>query len=170
MTAWASSPSAAFSRRRSARLIDNHTIYNPAFATTEFRSPSFYETVRAVRTIAFERAAALPPLTPIILTVAPGRDPDWGREWQHAIRALADRCGDPLLGVHLHCDKEENIRRLASPSRALLRKLTDPTELDDGFERPVLLDHRDRVLRLDVTSLDPEEAAQPILSWSTAQR
>jgi cytidylate kinase len=41
------------------RLLDNHTIYNPAFALTEFRSPAFYDTVRAVRDVAFQRAAEI---------------------------------------------------------------------------------------------------------------
>lgn len=150
-----------------ARLLDNHTIYNPAFATTDFRSPPFYETVRAVRTIAFARAAELPPEIPIILTIAPGRDPDWGREWQGAIRALAARRGGPLLGAHLHCAREENIRRLGTPERALLCKLTDASALDDGRERPVLLDHCDQILELDVTALDAAEAAGRILSWCT---
>ncbi len=50
--------------RIGAKLLDNHTIYNPAFATTEFRSPEFYETVRAVRKIAFDRVAELPAKVP----------------------------------------------------------------------------------------------------------
>ena len=31
------------------KLLDNHSIYNIAFALTEFRTPEFYDTVRAVR-------------------------------------------------------------------------------------------------------------------------
>ena len=31
-----------------ARLLDNHAIYDVAFAITEFRSPEFYATVRDV--------------------------------------------------------------------------------------------------------------------------
>lgn len=151
-----------------ARLLDNHTIYNPAFATTEFRSPEFYDTVRAVRSIAFQRAAMLPPPTPIILTVASGRDQEWGRDWQQAIRALADKRGVALLGVHLQCALEENARRMRSPSRALLRKLTEPGDLDDGIARPVLLDHCDLVLDLDITAFDPSQAARQILAWLSA--
>jgi hypothetical protein len=37
------------------RLLDNHSVYNVAFALTEFRSDAFYETVRAVRAIAYDR-------------------------------------------------------------------------------------------------------------------
>ena len=148
-----------------ARLIDNHVIYNPAFATTQFRSAEFYETVRAVRSITFAQAEKLPSATPIILTIAPTRDFEWAKEWQSAIRGLADRRGAALLGVHLHCAREENRRRLSTPSRALLRKLTDPTVLDDGFERPIMLDHCDDVFQLDVTSLSPSAASDRILEW-----
>ena len=43
-----------------AKLLDNHSVYNVAFALTEFKSPEFYDTVRAVRAIAFSRVLALP--------------------------------------------------------------------------------------------------------------
>jgi hypothetical protein len=148
------------------RLIDNHTLYNPAFATTDFRSAAFYETVRAVRDLAFDRAALLPPETAIVLTIAPGTNGAWGEEWQRAIRALADRRGDALLGVHLHCSVEEGARRMSDPSRALLRKLTDSSVLGDGIDRPVRLDHCDARLDLDVTRLAPDEAAKAIASWA----
>ena len=71
--------------RIGARLLDNHTIYNPAFATTEFRSPEFYETVQAVRAITFDRAAKLPPRTPIVITMATGTALWWAQDWQGAM-------------------------------------------------------------------------------------
>ncbi len=150
----------------SARLLDNHTLYNPAFATTEFRSPEFYETVQAVRAIAFDRAARLPQGTPIILTMATGTTLWWTQDWQIAMRALADRRAVPLLGVHIRCALEEHARRITDPSRALMRKLTDPDHLTDGHERPVLLDHCDRVLDLDTSALGAEAAAERIHDWA----
>ncbi len=156
--------------RMGARLLDNHTIYNPAFAITEFRSPEFYETVRAVRKIAYDRAVALPAGTPIILTMATGITPWWTRDCQDAMRDLADRRAAPLLGVHLHCSVEENTRRITQPARALLRKLIDPAILTDGIERPVALDHCDRMLDLDVTTLSAEQAAEQIRSWAEPSR
>ena len=152
--------------RIGARLLDNHTIYNPAFATTEFRSPEFYETVRAVRRIAYDRAVALPAGVPVILTMATGISPWWTRDCQDAMRDLADRRGVALLGVHVHCAVEENIRRITQPARALLRKLTDPAILTDGLDRPVALDHCDRMVDLDVTTLSAEAAAGQIERWA----
>ena len=52
------------------RLLDAHTIYNVAFYLTEFRTPVFYETVRKVRDIAFDRVVELPPRTPVVMTNA----------------------------------------------------------------------------------------------------
>jgi len=31
------------------KLLDNHSVFNVAFALTEFRSPAFYDAVREVR-------------------------------------------------------------------------------------------------------------------------
>lgn len=153
-------------RSLGARLIDNHTLYDPAFATTDFGTPEFRDTVRAVRDISFARAASLPADTVIVLTVAPGRDRGWGNEWQRAIRRLADVRGVALLGVHLHCASAELARRIADPSRADTRKLTDPTVLADGTERAVLLDHCDRTFDLDVTALSAADAASMIQQWA----
>ena len=148
-----------------ARLLDNHTIYNPAFATTEFRSPEFYETVRAVRKIAFERATELPANVPVIVTMAPGTNRAWGEEWQTAFRELANARRSRLVTVHLTCAEAELHRRLVTPERALMRKLTDVTALAALADRPALLDHADAVLELDVGSLSPEASAQSIVAW-----
>ncbi|MBN9087803.1 MAG: hypothetical protein J0J01_12910 [Reyranella sp.] len=51
-----------------ARLLDNHSVFNVAFALTEFRSPAFYDTVRAVREIAYQRILELPAGVPVVLT------------------------------------------------------------------------------------------------------
>lgn len=157
--------------RLGACLLDNHTIYNPAFATTEFRSPEFYDTVRAVRQIAYDRAAELPPERHVVVTMAPGSDRAWGEDWQHAIRDLAGRRATKLMTVHLTCsDAAEYNRRVAAPERALLRKLTDPDELSAYLARAVhvLVDHADEVLQLDVSALSPEGAAQCIIDWIDA--
>ena len=98
-----------------ARLIDNHMIYNPALATTEFGSAAFFETVRAVRD---SELVVVPQAT-----FAPGRNRAWGAEWQQAIRELAHRREAPLFGVHLRCTDAEGARRIATPSRAAMRKL-----------------------------------------------
>ncbi len=151
-----------------ARLVDNHTIANPALVSTPFGSPEFYDMVRAVRDLVFDRLQMLPPTTNIILTSAPSRSLARWRELQVANKALAANRQTPLLGVHLRCSAEERERRIRMTDRALLRKITDPEILNDGFKRVVLLDHCDRTLDLDVTSLVPSQAADEIIRWLNA--
>jgi predicted kinase len=147
------------------RLLDNHTIYNPAFATTEFRSPEFFDTVRSVRALAFERASQLPREAAIILTFAPGHDSSWDEEWRSATRQLANQRVDMLLAVRLTCQTEVHRRRVASPTRALLRKLTDASLIDAGLPPAGSLDHCDASLELDVSNLSADEAAEEIRRW-----
>lgn len=154
----------------SARLVDNHTIANPAFVSTAFGSPEFYEMVRAVRALVFKQLEQLPITTDIILTTAPSRSPARWRELQDASRRLADTRQTPLLGVHLRCSADELARRMRMTERSLLRKITDPDILNDGFDRPVVLDHCDRTLEIDVTALSPAQAAKGITDWIAASR
>ncbi|MDZ3833438.1 MAG: AAA family ATPase [Sphingopyxis sp.] len=148
-----------------ARLIDNHTLYDPAFATTDFGSEAFFDTVRAVRAIAFERAAALPQATAIILMIAPSQRRAWGEEWQAAIRSLADARRARLYGVHLSCADVERARRIAAPDRVRSRKLSDAAVVGDGMARPILLDHCDAVFDIDVTDRSADSAAAAIRRW-----
>jgi hypothetical protein len=75
------------------KLLDNHSIYNVAFAVTEFRTPPFYQTVRAVRDIAYARVLELPAATPIVLTNWYSEDSAWSVENWDEVIALARRRG-----------------------------------------------------------------------------
>jgi hypothetical protein len=133
----------------------------------EFGTPEFYQTVRAVRGIAFDRAAALPPSIPLTMTNAYS-DTSFGRENWSAIRSLADKRGSPLFIVALHCSVDENIRRLQAPERAHLRKLRDPAVLAAARKARLLLeDGGDHLLRLDVSEMEPAACADGIATWLT---
>ncbi|MBN8829265.1 MAG: AAA family ATPase [Sphingomonadales bacterium] len=151
--------------RLPGRLLDNHSIYNVAFALTEFRSEAFYRTVRAVRDIAWQTALELPPEVPLILTTANGTFAWWREEWRDAVVHLARGRGARLLVVHLLCSDEENRRRIASPDRLERRKPVDPATVDRNGERVAMLDHGDARLELDVTKLTAAEAADLIVEW-----
>lgn len=147
------------------RLLDNHTIFNVAFSLFAFRTPPFYEAVRAVRSIAFERAAALPSEVPLTLTSAYSDTPFGVENWT-AIRAMADKRGSPLCVVVLDCSLAENARRLQSPERASRRKLVDPGTLTKAREANDLLEAGgDYLLRFDVSNLSPQESANRIVAW-----
>src|SRR5262249_52334651 len=149
-------------QRIGARLLDNHTIFNVAFSLCEFRSPEFFDTVRAVRQIAFTVAGKLPPIIPIMLTSAYANTP-FGRENWAAIRELANVRATPLCNIVLDCSLDENLRRLQSPARAQLRKLTNPGPLVSSRQNgEILADGGDHLLRFDVTELMPELGASRI--------
>jgi len=99
-----------------ARLVDIHTLYNLAFALTEFRPPDFYETVRHTEQIADDLIATLPNDVPVVFTtVLTGKSAWVIEEWQRFCERGDRR--PPLVMVHLVCDLEENVRRIQSPER-----------------------------------------------------
>jgi AAA domain len=152
------------------RLLDNHTIFNVAFSLCEFRTPAFYETVRAVRDIAFTRVTALASDIPVILTSAYSDTP-FGRENWAAIRKMADARGSPLCVVVLDCSLAENLRRLQAPERVRLRKLVDPAPLMAAREAHDLLETGgDHLLRFDTSDMSAQQSANRILQWLSKER
>ncbi len=147
-------------------LPHNHSIYNVAFAVTEFRTLPFYQTVRAVREIAYARVLELPAAMPIVLTNWYSEDCGWSVENWDEVIALARRRGCPLLVVILNCSPEENARRIEGKERAAKRKPQNSEMVGaNRVGRPLLDRGGDALLRLDVTSLSAESAAQCIAEW-----
>jgi predicted kinase len=148
------------------KLLDNHTVFNVAFALTEFKSPAFYDTVRSVREIAYRRILELPPTVPVVLTNWYSQESAWGEEnWERAI-ALARERDCALNVVILSCLPDENARRIQSPERAGKRKPQDAEMVEDNRNgRPLLERGGNRLLRLDVTRLSATDAAREIADW-----
>lgn len=155
----------ALAKRIDARILDNHTIYNVAFALTEFKSPEFYETVRKVRDIAFELAATVPSNIPIIVTNALGSSSPWADENWAAMLHLAKSRQCRLLAITLRCAKTEHLRRAMTPERNYLGKLTDPEQLKTMLGRD-LLDPKgaDHIVSLDTTNTAPDMVVDEILA------
>src|SRR5262249_1862547 len=122
------------------RLLDNHSVYNVAFALTEFRSAAFYETVRAVRAIAYQRILDLPRDVPVTLTNAYMRGSAWGNEYWDAVMALARTRGSEFIVVILECSLEENARSIQSSGRDSHCKPRDPQVARQNAEGRVLID------------------------------
>lgn len=153
------------------KLLDNHSVFNVAFALTEFRSSAFYDTVRAVREIAYRRILDLPPAVPVVLTNWYSQGSAWGEEnWDRTIRLAKER-GCALNVVLLACRPGENARRIQSPGRAAKRKPQD-TEMvsDNRAGRPLLDRGADHLLRLDVTDLSASQSAREIADWLDTNR
>lgn len=149
-----------------AKILDNHSIYNVAFALTEPKSDEFYETVRAVRSIAYKRVETLPIATPVILTNAHAVDSKWGNVcWDEAV-ALARRCGRDHNVVILECSREENARRIQGADREIMRKPRDPALFrQQPVDRSLIDRDADALLRLDVTEMSADQSANQIEEW-----
>jgi hypothetical protein len=156
----------ALADRMGGKLLDNHSIYNVAFALTAFRSPEFHDTVREIRDLAYRRVLALPATTPVILTNWYTQGSAWGEEnWDAAI-ALARRRPSPLAVVILRCSPEENARRIQSSGRDAMRKPRDVALVGSNRNgQPLLERDADRLLHLDVTSQSAPSAADAIANW-----
>lgn len=151
-------------KRLNARVLDNHAIYNVAFALTNFQTPEFFEAVRAVRRASYEQILKLPKDQLLILTDAYFEDSDWARESWKAVEELA-RARGLLLSVALFCEPAEHRRRIVSADRTSRGKVTDARYVDGFAERRPIADRGDVNLGMDVTNLTADAAAAQIADW-----
>ena len=149
-------------RRLNAKLIDNHTLLNPAEVLFERRDPLHDSLRQAIRSVVFDHAARLPPDTSVVFTDALADD-DWDRGMFDQYRDLAARRSGRLIAVVLDCDLDENIRRLTSAGRADLHKLTRPEILTQLRGKYTLLRPENaNLVTLDISRLTPEQAVVAI--------
>lgn len=146
-----------------ARLLDNHTIINPAEALFERRDPLNRSLRKALRTAIFDHAARMKPGA-LILTDAISDD-----AFDSAIfdeyRELAQKRDARLIAVVLDCAPEINAQRLVAAGRAEKRKLTDATVLASLRASHRLLRAQGvPLIELDVGALSPGEAAAHLAS------
>jgi predicted kinase len=151
-----------------ARIVDNHTIYNPAFALAEFRTPAFFDAVRQVRDVIYRLILRLPPMVPVILTDAYFADSEWGRENWQAILDLARQRDAHLFAVTLTCSREEHQRRIVDVERDAKGKIRDPNLVDGWTNRPLVTGDTPFCRAIDVTHLAPETIALDIAAWVSA--
>lgn len=152
-------------KRLKARVLDNHAIYNVGFALTDFRSPAFYDAVRAVRTVAYDQILRLPDNEVVILTAADFDDSQWGRENWQAVAHLADERRWSFFAITLHCLPSEHVRRIVNEDRGRLGKLRDAKAVATMATRPLIQADGRRNTELDITMMAAEDAALRIIEW-----
>jgi shikimate kinase len=153
--------------RLNGRLLDAHSVYNVAFALTEFKSSEFRETVEKVETIAHDLILKLPPDLPVVLTTVLSGEGDWAQaQWARIARLGQAR--PPLCVVHVECDLDENIRRIGSEERDRMRKPRDPeyARKNHAAAKPLLGANCANLLKLDTTGTDAYQAAETIAKWA----
>lgn len=153
--------------RLNGRLLDIHSVYNIAFALTEFKSPAFMDAVEKIEAVAHDLVIRLPEEVPVVLTTVLAGQSDWGdAEWGR-IERLGKARG-PFCVVHLHCALKENIRRIEAEGRGAKRKPRDAdmARRNHAEGKALLGSNAPNYLKLDVTRLAPGVAAQVIVDWT----
>lgn len=154
------------------RLLDSHTLlFNVAITLTDYCSPEYYDVARRVRNIAFECVLRLAPNIPVILTnvIATGGPSGFAEEHWQAVCQLARDRGCALYSATLDCAPDEQVRRMALPSRRAHRKLLNPNIMPElRRTRSLFDDGADYRNRFDNSGSDPHATAVEIASWVRA--
>ncbi len=146
--------------RISARLLDNHTLLNPSNALFARDDPRHGRLRRVVRHAVFSAIADMPADTRIVTTDALSDEAEQ-RAIFNEVRDLALHRGDRFVPVVLETSLDENMRRVAHPSRAAHRKITDPELLRQLRSAARVYTAPDAKI-LDITALEPEQAADQL--------
>lgn len=152
------------------RLLDIHSVYNVAFALTEFKSDAFRDTVEKIEAIAHDLIHKLPGGEPVVLTTVLAGQSTWGdAEWQRILDLGSAR--PPLVVVHIACDLEENVARIENVERDLKRKPRDRSyvERNHAEAKPLAGLDAEHLLVLDTTAKSARASAQFIRAWIEAR-
>jgi len=150
--------------RLNARLLDNHTLLNPAEALFTRDDPLHRALRKSLRETIFRFVAQVPPGVPIVFTDALADDAGDAAMFDE-YRELARGRSARLVSAVLDCDLEENVRRLTTAGRAERMKLTRPAVLTALRNRYRLLKPGGvALIEIDVTSLAAEQAAAELVN------
>jgi len=140
-----------------AKLVDNHTLMNPAEMLFSRGDPLYRSLRAAVRETVFDHIVRAEPAASYVFTDALSDDEFDTAQFEH-YRVLAERRQARLVPVVLDCSEDENRRRLEAAGRAERHKLVDVSVLD-GLRAKHRLLRFERALALDVTDLTVDAAA-----------
>ncbi|MBB4115730.1 thymidylate kinase [Rhizobium sp. BK226] len=151
-------------KRLGARLIDNHTLLNPAEALFS-RSDPLHASLRGqIRHAFFDHAARADPAESFVFTDALSDDADDAATFSWYSDLAAARGAD-LVAILFDCAPEENARRLVAPGRAEALKLTDTATLQRlRANYKLLRGLAERTVEIDTTGFSPEQTTARILA------
>ena len=146
--------------RTGAKLVDNHTLINPAEMLYSRQDPLYRSLRTEIRRVVFDHIARAGPEASFVFTDALSDD-DFDKRQFESYHDLAKRRGATLVAVVIDCEEAENLKRLAAPGRSERLKLTTPEVLLDlRAKHRLLRAEADRQVELDVTRLSAEDAAE----------
>ena len=156
-----------------ARLVDNHSINNVLFNLLDQDGikplpREIWPRVLKIRRVVLDTLTHVsPPHMSFIFTnhIRGQDDAEYALFLENV--AVAEARNSLFVPVLLHCETSQLMNRIGTESRKQRMKLIDPAEaarLND-FVPPFETDHPN-FLKLDVTSIPPDEAARRIAAWA----
>lgn len=145
------------------KVFHNHLTFDYTSALFEPFTKPFWTMCDALRLKTMELAAECG-LDGMIFTFCYAHPHDAG--FVQNIRSIVEASGGQVLGVHLYCDRDVLLGRVALPDREAFQKLRSVQGLEE------LLDRHDfftpipdlNTLRIDNTALAPDEAAAQVVT------
>jgi tRNA uridine 5-carbamoylmethylation protein Kti12 len=145
-----------------ARLLDNHTLFNPANSLFARDDPLHQSLRYAVTEVVFEHLGRDTSERHLVLTGS-FTDTDSNHAKYRQLIELVAKLHAIFIAVTVTCTVEENIRRLTAEGRAERYKLTDSAVLRDLRTRFTLLRPSDvPSIDLDTATLTPDQAADAL--------
>lgn len=150
------------------KLIDNHFINNVIFPIVDMKLTPLPEEVwistRKIRDVILETIRTVSPKEySFVFTNVLCQDDVQDRKIFDSIRQTAEMRQSVFVPVRLHCDPQENARRIVQPGRKERMKMTNPDKPHQlAAEETLLETDHPNVFDLNVTNLSAEEAANAI--------
>jgi hypothetical protein len=154
-------------KKTGMKIVDNHLINNPIFGVIDLlnggKLPSnVWDQTRKIRHAILETIETISPAHySFIFTNILYKDDEPDQRALESIIDLTVKRKATYVPVRLHCDVEENAKRIVQPTRADRLK---PINKDRTYHDHQLIEvNHPNVLNLDVTNLSAEQSADIIL-------
>lgn len=152
-------------------LVDNHYVNNPIFGLLDVDGTKpipaeAWGHARSVRDAVLATIRSLSPADWSFIFTNYLADQASEADAFREISELADTRASVFLPVVLRCEEGEHLRRFTDPRRAARLKWRDPAGLQRVIRelRQLVPDHVN-LRELDVTGLEPAQAADVLLKW-----
>ncbi|KAG7051901.1 Ribose 5-phosphate isomerase A [Colletotrichum scovillei] len=151
-----------------SRVFHNHLVIDPVAAMLDRDDAEAYNDLRTTfRRHALDTIATHPALADKTFIFTDARESgSLGSEAAQDYKAAAEKRGVPFISVVLHCDVDENVRRLGGRRSTGVDEAAGNTKLTDGeILRKIREDETifqfgdENEMCLDVTNLKPDQSA-----------
>lgn len=146
------------------KIADNHLINNPIFALLDLDGvtpipSSAWNAVAQIRTHVFNFIAQEQKHNYVLTNEL--FDDEGDHNLFNQVQEMAEQRGSLFVPIRLHLSKEENIRRIQVPERALRFK---STQIDEhAYQQSLILVNHPNLMDIDANHLTAESVAQKIL-------